>query len=409
MRQFSQRDLLLNKAVAGALTAKNIDQLADCIARFHAGIPRADESTAFGGAETVRQPVLENFQQIKQLTGCRYENERQQLESWCHRQYAELTSFFRQRKNEGFIRECHGDLHLGNIVFFDRQVIPFDGIEFNESLRWIDIISEVAFLLMDLDHHQYPDLAFRFLNCWLTQTGDYSGLKLLRYYLVYRAMVRAKVVSIRQKQQQTLSKTQTADEIGQYLQLGLSYIQQPAPKLIICHGLSGSGKTTVSQALLEAIQAIRIRSDVERKRLFGIAPDGGSGSEIQGGIYTDDISEKVYQHLHDIARTILNAGFTVIVDATFLKQGQRSLFKTLASAMHVPYYIIHCHADPAILRQRIISRKQAERDASEADLNVLEHQLQHQQGLTEEEQQRRIDLNTGSDWDLSWLKKLLNG
>lgn len=155
------------------------------------------------------------------------------------------------------------------------------------------------------------------------------------------------------------------------LHLATSYIKKPAPRLIICHGLSGSGKTYVSQVLLENIQGIRIRSDVERKRLCGMAPEQRSDSGINTGIYTEDINNKVYRHMHDMAKSILASGFSVIVDATFLKRRQRSFFKCLAATMKVPFVMIHCHADQATLRQRIMNRKAWTQDASEADLEVL--------------------------------------
>ena len=397
MRQFPQQDLLINRAREKKLTNAHIDQLALCIARFHANITKAAKESAFGTADAVLLPVIENFKQIFQFTGNDYKQQLEQLKSWSEQEQKRLYSSFQRRKNDGFIRECHGDLHLGNIVIFNKIITPFDGIEFNENLYWIDIVSEVSFLMMDLEDHQYLNLAFRFLNAWLEQTGDFQGLVVLRYYLVYRAMVRAKINGIRLKQQGIdKQKELCRKEFENYLHLASTYTHKPSTQLIICYGLSGSGKTTASQLLLETIPGIRIRSDVERKRIQGIPPEKTSASGINKGLYSADMSQQTYQRLYELARLIIESGYTVIVDATFLKQQQRQLFQVLALEKEVPYHIVHCHANYETMCQRIINRQQSEQDASEADLNVLDQQIQRQQCLTQDELDFSIDLDTNS-------------
>ncbi len=170
------------------------------------------------------------------------------------------------RLHDGFVRECHGDLHLGNIALVDDTVTVFDGIEFNEEMRWIDVMSEVAFTVMDLQDRRRSDLAFRFLNAYLETTGDYSGIGIFRFYLAYRAMVRAKVTAVRMRQLDRPDMSLRA-EYRTYLDLTLGYTHRTHPAVIVMCGVSGSGKTTCSQALLESLGAIRLRSDVERKRL----------------------------------------------------------------------------------------------------------------------------------------------
>ena len=185
-------------------------------------------------------------------------------------------------------------------------------------------------------------------------------------------------------------------EFENYLHLASTYTHKPSTQLIICYGLSGSGKTTASQLLLETIPGIRIRSDVERKRIQGIPPEKTSASGIDNGLYSADMSQQTYQRLYELARLIIESGYTVIVDATFLKQQQRQLFQVLAQEKEVPYRIVHCHANYETMCQRIINRQQSEQDASEADLNVLDQQIQRQQCLTQDELGFCIDLDTNS-------------
>ena len=289
--------------------------------------------------------------------------------------------------------------------------MAFDCIEFNPKLSWVDVMSEIAFLIMDLQHRQQHQLANRFLNSYLDATGDYAGLSVLSFYLCYRALVRAKVNTLRLEQKDLTieEKEKTIDEFESYLELAATYTQQPAPKLIIMRGLSASGKSTVSQQLLDELGAIRIRSDVERKRLFGIvSTDNASdkvGTNINTGIYSADASQLTYEKLIGLTSMIIKAGYSVIVDAAFLKRGQREPFQELADRLKAPYIILEITAPAEILRQRITQRKS---DVSDADLAVLEHQLANWQPLLEEEISSVIPVDTSERLDVTLLIDKIN-
>jgi predicted kinase len=291
-----------------------------------------------------------------------------------------------QRKSQGFIRECHGDLHLGNIAWFENRVTPFDGIEFNAALRWIDVMNEIAFLVMDLQQRNLKPFATRFLNHYLSKTGDYSGVSLLRYYLVYRALVRAKIALLSWQQHQNLHDFQDAES---YANLAEAFTAPKPPVLLITHGYSGSGKSTVSRKVAEKFGAIHLRSDVERHRLF-------STSKNQD-IYSAEKSQQTYQKLADFAETILDAGFSVFVDATFLKYEQRNLFQNLAVKKKVKFLILDFQATEEELSRRIIQRQQLGNDASEATLTVLQYQLQTAQPLTLAEQKQTLSAENGAE------------
>ncbi|HEY0665596.1 MAG TPA: AAA family ATPase, partial [Gallionella sp.] len=232
-----------------------------------------------------------------------------------------------------------------------------------------DVISEVAFCYMDLLHRKHRDLAFRFLNAWLEASGDYQGLALLRYYAVYRAMVRAKVAALRAAQ------SGGGEEVLAYLQLAEQLTLIPPLQLWITHGMSGCGKTTLSQSLLQEHGMVRLRSDVERKRLAGLAATAASGSGIASGLYTPDASRRTYMHLAALAEALLVARWPVIVDAAFLARWQRDLFRDLAQRLALPFRILDIQSDHATLRERIVRRSAMGTDASEAGLDALQHQI----------------------------------
>ncbi|MEE9397417.1 MAG: AAA family ATPase [Methylococcales bacterium] len=398
-------DLLL---VQNQLTSEYIKQTAKIIATFHSRIERAAADAEFGNADTIMQFVRENFSQILLLDGIERMDSLDQLESWSEQQYAELQAFFRQRKQSGFVRECHGDLHLGNIALISGQVVPFDGIEFNPSLYWIDVMSEVAFLVMDLQDKQRYDLAFQFLNEYLQHSGDYDGLKLLRFYLVYRAIVRAKVNAIRANQNTSAKEHQQAtSSYYSYLKLANRYTQTSTPLMMIMHGVSGSGKSWLSEKIITRCQAIRIRSDVERKRLHNLSPQQKTHLRIAGDLYSQSSSDMTYSHLLQLAVKIITAGYIVIVDATFLQQQQRKLFSQQAEAMQVPFLIVHTQTDEQTLIQRINDRARQLNNVSDADQTILENQLQTMQTLGDEELKCTITVDTNNNSHLCRLWELL--
>ena len=375
MRRFAAANQMDRLLTCGKILPRHMDSLAAMLAHFHGGLPAAESGSAFGSAAAIRSAALQNFEQLQPLL--KQPADLEAIAALCYATeaaYAACEKCFEERRAQGYIRECHGDLHLGNIALIGDEPIPFDGIEFNPTLRWIDVMDEAAFTVMDLLHRGRPEFAYHFLNAYLEATGDYTGVPVLRFYVAYRAAVRAKVSAIRASQP-GMSKGGTMDALAtcrSYLALGETYLTQYQPVLIITHGLPGSGKTTFAQAALERLQAIRIRSDVERKRLFGLAPSADSRSSIDSGIYSADATKRTYARLHKLAHKLLMAGFPVIVDAAFLKQDERKQFRELAQELKVPFAIAAMQANKATLSARITQRLAEARDASEADTAVLE-------------------------------------
>ena len=298
------------------------------------------------------------------------------------------------RKQNGFVRECHGDLHLGNLAWVNDKLLVFDCIEFNPELRWIDIQSEIAFFYMDLLQRGHADWAWLFLNLWLEQTGDYEGLALLRYYAVYRAMVRAKVAAIRTSQLAGAERDAAMKEVRVLLDLALRLTDSMTVRLDITHGLSGSGKTTVTRNLMQKPGAIRVRSDVERKRMAGLAALAKSGSGVGKKLYATDATRQTYGRLAELAGSLLDANWPVIVDATFLARWQRDLLREVAKTRNIEFSILDFPVPVETLKERIVQRAKAGGDASEADLAVLQHQLDTEEPLEVDEQTKTIPNKT---------------
>ncbi|MEK6591682.1 MAG: AAA family ATPase [Pseudomonadota bacterium] len=397
MRQFCQNELASRLLAAGKLTPQQLGQFAAALSAFHAGALPAGPADGFGTPKSVLELALQNFTQLFSLPGLRADaSALESLHGWTVQEHNMQQTMFEERVKAGAVRECHGDLHLGNIVSISGALIPFDCIEFNPALRWNDVMSEAAFLIMDLHDRGHPELAWLFLNTYLEHTGDYAGLSLLRFYLVYRAMVRAKVHGIRAHQPQLkgADRLRLLEACRKYLVLAAAFSRPARPVLVIAHGLSGSGKSRITEELTQRFGAVRIRSDVERKRRHGLAPEARGSSSIAAGMYSDRATRELYGRLAELARNTLDAGHTTIIDATFLKGWQRDLLRDLAKSVAVPFLIADITAAESVLRMRIEQRALNGRDASDAGVTVLEHQLATRDPLTAEELSASVTISS---------------
>ncbi|MDN8615216.1 AAA family ATPase [Variovorax ginsengisoli] len=380
MRRFPEASLLRNLVLDGRLQIDQLARFAQRLAGFHERADAVALSSGFGTPEQVLRAMQTALAGLADETvGAPLAA----LRAWVDAQGSALWTAWAERHCKRFVRECHGDLHLSNVVLIDDELTAFDCIEFDPALRWIDVMSDVAFLSMDFKAHGRADLAHRFLDVYLQHTGDYAAIPVLRAYEVYRALVRAMVARLRDRECGDRATTAGPDYLA--CAAGLAgQAGRPTARLMITHGLSGSGKTTIATEMLASAGAIRIRSDVERKRLFGLQPLHRS-MDLGHDIYTPDATRRTFDRLWACARTALQAGYPVIVDAAFLRRDERLAFRALAIELGVPFAILHCEATPAQLRERVAARQSSGNDASEATLPVLERQLATHEPLDEGE------------------------
>ena len=402
MRRFPQEALASRMLAEGRLDTELIDALAVRLANFHEGLPPAMRDAPFGKARPLLKSVLQNCTQIApMLRDARGAETLQALRDWSELEFLLHYQDFEERRAAGMIRECHGDLHLNNIVLLDGELVPFDCIEFNAELRWVDVMSEVAFLVMDLMDRGAKALAWRFLNRYLEATGVYSSLSVLRFYLVYRALVRAKVHLMRSRQPGI-----DAAEAGRlenvyrgYIALAQDCTNIGRPAILLMHGFSGSGKSTLAAQLAQTLGAIRIRSDVERKRLHGLSAAARTRSRIASDLYGPDATLATYARLAEAAKVVAASGFTAIVDAAFLLRSQRAGLQMAAANAGVPIAVIHVTVPESVLRARIAQRMAKALDASEASLQVLDHQIATAEKIRDEEELPVVSLDGGKALD----------
>lgn len=393
MRQFPQDGLLSTLQAKGELTTAHIDDMARQIAEFHLKSPKVPMENPLGSADSVMAPVTQNFEQILPFLSEKSDLiQLEALEAWANTSFERLKPLMNQRKLDGFVRECHGDIHLGNATLIDGKVVIFDCIEFNEPFRMTDVYADIGFLAMDLEDRGLKSLSRRFVSQYLELTGDYAGLQLLNFYKAYRALVRAKVAlfSLNADADQ-VQRAATLRQYRNYANLAESYSAIPSNFLAITHGVSAVGKSQVAMRLVEALGAIRLRSDVERKRVFANHED----------LYSADVSAATYQRLNELAGVVLRAGLPVVIDATYLKLAQRQATAQIAEAMGVPFLIIDCAAPKAVIEGWLAQRRAQNQDPSDATMEVIEAQLASREALTADEilRSRHVETNVSGDLD----------
>ena len=391
MRRFAHGDELDRLLEADRASHALLYRFGRRLARLHETMPAAAPGHEHADPARTLGACRENFATLERLTEPALRDRVTRVEQWTATEYARREPAMRARLAAGRFRECHGDLHCRNVVRHQGMLQAFDALEFDPGLRWIDTASDLAFLLMDLTVRGRPDLAAVTLDGWLTGSGDYAALEVLRFYQAYRACVRAKVAAIRAGQDPDAAG-QALHEVALYLDAALALTTPPRPRLVVTTGLSGSGKSWLASRLLAPLGAVRVRSDVERKRLAGLDPDLPS----DGSLYTPAHTRDTYAQLAEVAAGALDAGFPVIVDAAFLLERERREFRELARRLDVPFVILATAAGREVLDDRLLRRAAAGDDPSEATPEVLALQLGFAEPLSAGEQAVAVVVDTGA-------------
>ncbi len=372
MRRFDQDTLFDRLAAAGALTRAHAIDLADAVARFHQG---AETRPTWGGAEGLRHTIVTNDQCFHQHIPDLFDADlaaevTEGSLSWLEN----LTPLLDRRRENGMVRLCHGDLHLGNICLQDGKPTLFDGIEFCDDFACIDVFYDLAFLLMDFQARGLADMASWVLNRYLEQTGDLEGLAALPLMLSLRAAIRAHVSA-------AIAKVEPDPKWGRaatdYLRRAFDYLHPQPPRLLAAGGLSGSGKSRLARDIAPLVGAapgaVVLRTDVIRKRLMGVAPE----TRLPPEGYTPEMTERTYQALYQQAAQALASGHGVIADAVFARPEQRAAIEAVARDAGTPFDGLWLEADAETMRQRVAARRN---NASDATVAVLDQQLDYDLG-----------------------------
>ncbi len=347
-------DVLLAK---DRVTPDMLEGLAERLARFHREAETNGQIASFGGLETVRRNNDENFSQTEKYVGkaipaARYT----ELEDFTKNFIERHRALFEKRVKDGRIRDLHGDLHAAHICFTN-GVCVYDCIEFNDRFRYGDVASEMAFLAMDLDHYGRADLSRLFINSYIAESGDDELRQLLPFYKSYRACVRGKVTCFKLDDPYVSDeeKRRILTEATDYFQLAQSYVKQK-PTLFITAGLVGCGKSSFSQALAARLGLVVISSDVTRKRLAGIPLMEHRYEDFDRGIYSPGFGLKTYAAMFEEAAAILDEGYPVILDASFIKSDIRQEAVKLAGKTGADFLAIECSLEENKVKERLQHR-----------------------------------------------------
>lgn len=394
MRQFAPADELHELLARREVDAESLGYLAELLAQFHTRAAVAPGARAPERTQRMYAAVFGNLAQLlAHLSEFQPSPRLGHLIDWTHDTAQALEPVLQLREQGGFVRECHGDLHTGNIVRLHDRLVPFDCLEFDPDLRWIDVMNDLAFLVMDLISHERRDLACTLLSRYLEITGDYEGLRVLPFYAVYRALIRAKV-DVLMIERVPARATEFRARLQQRLRAAQQWTVRSPSTLVLMHGASGSGKSWLSERLVPRVRAVRIRSDLERKRLAGIEPSEAAVTGVRQGIYAPEFSHRTYARLAECAEHGLEAGLNVIVDAAFLQPTDRAMFHTIAERTGAAFVIVSCQADPIVLAGRVRERSTQHADPSDANLAVLENQLREIAPFDAAEQRHVVVVNT---------------
>jgi aminoglycoside phosphotransferase family enzyme/predicted kinase len=415
MRRFPQTALLPAALSRSEVPPGAFIALARRLATFHARAAVAGTADPWGEPEAVWRPALANLEVLEASQPRAIGVDAAQLAElrrWTESEAARLEPIVRQRKASGRVREGHGDLHLGNMAFLEGRIEVFDCLEFSPELRWIDVISDLAFLVMDLEQRRLEEPAHLLLAQWLEASGDYPGLALWRWYLVYRALVRAKVTALRLAQADLAAADgqDLRDDLGAYLHWASACIRPRTGALVITHGVSGSGKSFWASRLARGHAWLQLRSDGERKRRFGLwgEPQDPPRPPDAASLYSPEVSRWLYrERLLDCSEAALAAGFNVVVDATFLRRGDRELYRALAARLKARFAVLRCACDRAIAERRIEKRRLRGGDPSDADAAILALQLQKIEPIDADERQTIGCVVEGSENGLRELRAYL--
>ncbi len=379
MRRLPEERTMLQMLDRDLITPEILDRLSDRIALIHAAAPTGSPIATYGSFEVIAQNLRENFDQTDAYVERTIDREtRQAVLDLAMDFMRDHRDLFERRMTHGFIKDCHGDLHLDHVVILN-GIVLFDCIEFNDRFRYGDTASDLGFLLMDLDFRGFPAFDERISHRYAKAAGDHEILKLLGFYKAYRAFVRGKVLgfTLDEPEVSQAEKESAAQTAAHYFALSLACLMpSPRPALIITAGLTGTGKSFLAEKLGTRLGIQPLRSDVIRKQILGVPPTEHRLDKYGEGIYTSSSTESTYRVLLDGARSALTRGESVILDASFMRRTDRIAARSIALATRSQFRIIECTCPEDVAFQRLKQRARAENEPSDGRREIYEEQIQ---------------------------------
>ena len=395
MQRFDAADELDQRLAEGRLPLEALASFGRSLADIHATLPSVTAESPWGRPEHVHTLLAQNLRECAAAASVFARGEAVSgLETALEQRLAESSSAMALRQASGRVRECHGDLHSRNIIVREGHLVPFDCLEYERAFRWIDVADEIAFLASDLFSRGHRRHAHAFLAAYLQRCGDYHACRVIRLYEAHRALVRAKVAALSAAARPEAHRSVLRAQFERLVSHAAAALAARRPQLVLMSGLSGSGKTWIARQLTERLEAVHLRSDVERKRLAGLDLQQSSGSGLAAGLYAPEVSERVYAELARETYDALIGGYTVIVDATFLRRVQRQYFETLGARAQASTYWVRCIAPLAVLQERLRARAAEGHDSSEADAAVLDWQRQQLERAGADETSASIEIES---------------
>jgi hypothetical protein len=380
MLQFDRSQELDRLVVGGRVDAAELRQFGRELALAHEQLP-ADTATPAGAlAAAVGEAIDRNMRECRSLAnaaGAAVDSLCDQVGGELDRRFVDSIGALSSRALARRVRECHGDLHLANIVRIDGRLVPFDGLEFDPAFRWIDVADEVAFLYADLCGYGRMDLAYAFVDGYVEVSGDFNLWRVLDLFAAHRAVVRAKVMALRARSAPGTASEERALALARcahYLAAAAKSLAGRPRRLVLITGLSGAGKSALTVQIAPRLDAVRISADIERRRVAGLEADARTASRVGMGLYSTEVTDRTYARLARCAADVLEGGHSVLIDATLLRSEQRRAFAMLAARLGVECVLVRCEAPPEVLEARIRERLARATDPSEATLAVLEWQ-----------------------------------
>jgi aminoglycoside phosphotransferase family enzyme/predicted kinase len=375
MLRFDSADRLDRLLADGRIEPATLEDFGRRLADIHAALPVVTDDAPWGRPGNISELLLRNLQECAEASTVFNARESvAALRKPLARRVLQAWPWMAIRRTTGRVRECHADLHSRNIARRGDRLLAFDCLEYEPAFRWIDVADEIAFLSSDLGARRFGAYAHAFRGAYLERSGDYHACRVLKMYEAHRALVRAKVAALAAAAAVGAAREPLREEHEQLVAHAARVMSGAQPRLVLMSGLSGSGKTWLARRIAERLEAVHLRSDIERKRRAGLGTLESSGCALAEGMYSSEASALVHEDMARAAGDALAGGFTVIVDATLLRREERRRFIELGAHLGIRPYVVRCQAPLPVLRARLQARAAAGLDPSEADASVLEWQ-----------------------------------